>query len=154
MIDELLDRLVFLKYGLSIILGFIGIKLILEALHTNELPFINSGEPLNVPEVDVGESLIVILSVLTITVVASLLSPQGKVGSVVKSLHRAVDNYLREDFHPTKEDHAIVYDQIVKYETKMATLDEERVEKAIGSTNLRKELMLVHAKHAEEFGSA
>ena len=43
-VDGLLDRLVYLSYGLALILGFIGVKLIIHALHTNELPFINGGE--------------------------------------------------------------------------------------------------------------
>ena len=47
LLGGLLDRLVFLSYGLAVVLGFIGVKLILEALHTNTLPFINGGEPLN-----------------------------------------------------------------------------------------------------------
>src|SRR3954465_9082281 len=43
LIDGLLDRLVYLAYGLAVILGFIGAKLVIHALHTNELPFINGG---------------------------------------------------------------------------------------------------------------
>ncbi len=44
LIGGLLQRLVYLSIGLSIVLGFIGVKLVMEALHTNELPFINGGE--------------------------------------------------------------------------------------------------------------
>ena len=55
------------------ILGFIGVKLILHALHENNLPFINGGENLeSAPEVGTEASLIVIVVVLTITVVASV----------------------------------------------------------------------------------
>ena len=43
LIDGLLDRLVYLAYGLAVILGFIGAKLVIHALHTNELPFVNGG---------------------------------------------------------------------------------------------------------------
>ncbi|MGH2604372.1 MAG: TerC family protein, partial [Dehalococcoidia bacterium] len=39
LIGGLLDRLVYLSYGLAVVLGFIGVKLTLEALHTNTLPF-------------------------------------------------------------------------------------------------------------------
>lgn len=78
LIDGLLDRLVYLNYGLAIILGFIGVKLILHALHENELSWINGGQPVPVPEVTTGLSLTVIISVLTITVVVSLLSPKGR----------------------------------------------------------------------------
>ena len=45
LIDGLLDRLIYLSYGLAAILGFIGVKLILHALHENNVPFINDGEP-------------------------------------------------------------------------------------------------------------
>ncbi|HEX5016905.1 MAG TPA: TerC family protein [Actinomycetes bacterium] len=74
LLGGLLDRLVFLSAGLAVVLGFIGVKLIFEALHTNELPFINGGEPVPwAPEIPVTVSLGVIVSVLTVTAVASLL---------------------------------------------------------------------------------
>jgi tellurite resistance protein TerC len=73
LIDGLLDRLVYLAYGLAVILGFIGIKLLIHALHTNELPFINGGEHITaIPEVPTWLSLAVILVTLLITTVASL----------------------------------------------------------------------------------
>ena len=78
LIDGLLDRLIYLSYGLAAILAFIGVKLILHALHENNLPFINDGEPVPVVEISTGLSLTVILGVLVVTVVASLLSPEGK----------------------------------------------------------------------------
>ncbi|MNW62048.1 Inner membrane protein alx [compost metagenome] len=37
LIDGLLDRLVYLAWGLAAILGFIGIKLLIHAMHTNEI---------------------------------------------------------------------------------------------------------------------
>ncbi len=45
LIGGLLKRLVYLGIGLAILLGFIGVKLILHAMHVNELPFINGGQP-------------------------------------------------------------------------------------------------------------
>src|SRR3954471_24902056 len=48
LIDGLLDRLVYLGYGLAAILAFIGVKLVLHALHQNNVPFINDGEPIDV----------------------------------------------------------------------------------------------------------
>jgi tellurite resistance protein TerC len=73
LIDGLLDRLVYLSYGLAVILGFIGAKLVIHALHTNELPFINGGEHVTlIPEVPTWLSLLVILATLTVTTVASL----------------------------------------------------------------------------------
>lgn len=78
LIDGLLERLVFLSYGLAAILGFIGVKLVLHALHENELGFINGGEAVGVPTVSTPVSLIVILTVLIITIIASLVSPKGR----------------------------------------------------------------------------
>lgn len=73
LLGGLLDRLVYLSYGLAVILGFIGVKLILHALAENTLPFLASGEPIAVPEVSTGVSLGVIGGVLAVTVVASLI---------------------------------------------------------------------------------
>ncbi|HEY2764733.1 MAG TPA: TerC family protein [Pseudonocardiaceae bacterium] len=74
LIGGLLNRLVYLHAGLGLILGFIGIKLVLQALHDNELPFLNDGRPLSsVPTVGIELSLGVIVGVLVVTTVASLL---------------------------------------------------------------------------------
>ena len=73
LIDGLLDRLVYLSYGLAVILGFIGAKLVIHALHTNELPFVNGGEHVTaIPEISTPLSLAVILGTLVVTTVASL----------------------------------------------------------------------------------
>ncbi|CAM4461854.1 TerC family protein [Nocardia ninae] len=72
LIGGLLDRLVYLSYGLSAILAFIGVKLVLHALHENTLPFINGGEHVSVPEISTAVSLGVILGILVIATVASL----------------------------------------------------------------------------------
>jgi len=78
LIDGLLDRLVYLNYGLAAILAFIGAKLVIHALHENEVPFINGGEPLHaIPEVSIAVSLTFIISVLVITTVASLLKSRS-----------------------------------------------------------------------------
>jgi tellurite resistance protein TerC len=74
LLGGLLDRLVYLPYGLAVILGFIGVKLIFEALHTNALPFINGGEPVEwAPEISTALSLSVIVGVLLVTTVASVI---------------------------------------------------------------------------------
>ncbi len=72
LLDGLLDRLVYLSYGLFLILAFIGVKLILHALHENNLPFINGGQGLSVPEVSVEFSLLTIVGILVVTTVLSL----------------------------------------------------------------------------------
>jgi tellurite resistance protein TerC len=68
-IGGLLERLVYLGYGLSVILGFIGVKLIIEALHGPHIERIS----LPVPHVGIALSLGVIVVVLAVTTVASLL---------------------------------------------------------------------------------
>ena len=73
LIDGLLDRLVYLNYGLAGILGFIGAKLVIHALHKNEVSFINGGEPWTaIPEPGTVTSLLVIVGILAITTIASL----------------------------------------------------------------------------------
>ncbi|MDG4665263.1 TerC family protein [Mycobacterium sp. 236(2023)] len=72
LLGDLLKRLVYLSQGLAFILGFIGVKLLLHALHENELPFINGGEHVPVPEIPTLASLGVIIVTLLITTAASL----------------------------------------------------------------------------------
>jgi TerC family integral membrane protein len=73
LLGDLLRRLVYLSLGLSVILAFIGIKLVLHALHENELPFINGGEHVEwAPEILIWFSLGFIVITLGITTVASL----------------------------------------------------------------------------------
>ena len=72
LIGGLLKRLVYLSLGLAVLLAFIGVKLVLHALHENELPFINGGEPLPVPDVPISVSLGAIVVILGVTTVASL----------------------------------------------------------------------------------
>jgi tellurite resistance protein TerC len=74
LLGGLLERLVYLSEGLAVVLGFIGVKLILEALHANELPFLNGGEPVSwAPEIPTLVSLGVIVAVLAVAAGASLL---------------------------------------------------------------------------------
>lgn len=71
LLGGLMDKLIYLNEGLSVILGFIGIKLVLEAVHgggTHKLLGIE------VPEISTQFSLGVILITLIITVVASLIN--------------------------------------------------------------------------------
>ncbi|MGW4053004.1 TerC family protein [Streptomyces sp. NPDC004779] len=65
LIGGLLKKLVHLSYGLSVILGFIGVKLVLHALHESGV---------HVPEISIPVSLGVILGVLVITTITSLIA--------------------------------------------------------------------------------
>ena len=76
LIGGLLQRLIYLSYGLAFLLAFIGVKLIFHALHENELPFINGGEHLDYAwlEIPIWLSLAVIVGTLAVTAVWSLLA--------------------------------------------------------------------------------
>jgi tellurite resistance protein TerC len=83
LLDGLLSRLVYLQYGLGLILGFIGVKLVLEALHTNTLPFVNHGRSVPVPLIGIEVSLGVIVGVLAVTTIASLLRTRLRRGATI-----------------------------------------------------------------------
>ena len=74
LLGGLLERLEYLKYGIAFILFFIGIKLVLHALHNNEVPFVNGGEGFEwAPEIDTWTSLAVIIVSMAVATVASLI---------------------------------------------------------------------------------
>ncbi|WP_304451980.1 TerC family protein [Nocardiopsis sp. YSL2] len=75
LIGGLLTKLVHLNKGLSVILGFIGLKLILHALHETT--------DWHVPEIGTVTSLLVILATLAITTVTSLISVRAKAPKAV-----------------------------------------------------------------------
>ncbi|GAA1858307.1 TerC family protein [Myceligenerans crystallogenes] len=92
LLGGLMDRLVYLPYALAAILAFIGVKMVLEALHTNTLPFLNDGHGFHwAPEVPIWLSLTVIIASLTIGTVASLLSTRGGATAHLKSDEKASD---------------------------------------------------------------
>jgi len=72
LLGDLLKKLIYLSQGLAILLGFIGIKLLLHALHENELPFINGGHHVSVPDIPTLVSLGVIIVILGVTAAVSL----------------------------------------------------------------------------------
>ena len=69
LLGGLLQRLVYLSYGLSVVLAFIGVKLILEALHESGFSW--------APEVPIWLSLSVIAVTLTVTTVASVIKARN-----------------------------------------------------------------------------
>lgn len=74
LLGDLVEKLVYLKYGIAFILAFIGVKLFFHALHENELPFINGGEHVEwAPEISTLASLGVIVGSMAIAVIASLI---------------------------------------------------------------------------------
>ncbi len=74
LIGGLMQRLIFLSYGLAFLLAFIGVKLVAHALHENTLPFINGGHHVEWGWLDFPTwlSMSVIIGTLVITAVSSL----------------------------------------------------------------------------------
>jgi tellurite resistance protein TerC len=78
LLGDLLKRLVYLSYGLAFLLLFIGVKLVLHAMHLNELPFINGGHHVEwAPDIPIWLSLVVIVGTLAVTAGASLLKSRS-----------------------------------------------------------------------------
>lgn len=83
LIGGLLKKLVHLSYGLSVILGFIGVKLVLHALHESGV---------SVPEISIPVSLGVICAVLVITTITSLIASKKQAQAEAEaSDHQGVD---------------------------------------------------------------
>ncbi|WP_040165169.1 TerC family protein [Microbacterium gorillae] len=77
LLGDLLERLRYLHYGIAFILLFIGVKLVLHAMHENELPFINGGQHIEwAPEISTWTSLGVIVGSMAIATIASLIAAQ------------------------------------------------------------------------------
>jgi len=88
LIGGLLDRLVYLSYGLAVVLGFIGVKLILEALHHRGVHW--------APEIPILVSLGVITGTLTLTAIASLAKSRGS--------HEPADDDVADEMVTTSSD--------------------------------------------------
>ncbi|KQO08750.1 tellurium resistance protein TerC [Agreia sp. Leaf244] len=75
LLGGLLEKLIYLHYGIAFILAFIGFKLVAHALHENELPFINGGEHIEwAPDISTWTSLAVIIGSMAVATIASLIA--------------------------------------------------------------------------------
>lgn len=108
----LLDRLSFMSYGLSIILGFIGVKLVLHALHDNKVPFINGGQAVHVWEPSITFSLLFIVVVLLLTIIASVIKnaiDKRRDGAEDPDhLQMSAETRQLNDLHQQSSSHALV----------------------------------------------
>lgn len=78
LIGGLLKKLVYLSFGLAVVLGFIGFKLVFHAMHENTLSWLNGGQPFHwAPEISTAASLIVIVGILAVTTIASLMKSRS-----------------------------------------------------------------------------
>jgi tellurite resistance protein TerC len=99
LIGGLLKRLVYLSIGLAVLLAFIGVKLILHALHENNLPFINGGQPLHgIPDIPISVSLGAIVLILGVTTIASLLKSSRDRKAAERTAAQSITD-------PTEDDH-------------------------------------------------
>ncbi len=122
LIDGLLDRLVYLSYGLAAILAFISVNLMLQALHDNNVPFLNGGNPVPVTELSTTLSLTVIVVVLLITTVASLLSPRGRAQHAVAGARRNATDYLNENYAADATQREDLFTRLCTEEDEITTL--------------------------------
>ncbi|MEC3852589.1 TerC family protein [Paenarthrobacter ureafaciens] len=149
LIDGLLDRLIYLSYGLAAILAFIGVKLILHALHENNLPFINDGEHVNVVEISTGLSLSVICGTLILTVVLSLLSPAGKAQTAINNARRHAVDYLDLDYTADAAERERIYRALTAEEMQIAQMPLKYRNKAKDVDKIREQVAEAHRQHEE-----
>jgi tellurite resistance protein TerC len=150
LIDGLLDRLIYLSWGLAIILAFIGVKLIIHALHENSLAFINNGEHVEVVEVTIGMSLTVILGVLVLTVLASLYSPKGRALRVLNGLQTVAEKYVTLPQDASAGERRKLADKAAKYQQQMPKISDKHREELLESEKHFRELLdRARGKHRE-----
>ncbi|MFX1822185.1 TerC/Alx family metal homeostasis membrane protein [Pseudarthrobacter sp. CC4] len=149
LIDGLLDRLIYLSYGLAAILAFIGAKLILHALHGNNLPFVNGGEPVPSIEISTELSLTVIICVLIVTVVTSLLSKAGKAQTAINNARRHAVNYLDLEYTADPAERERIYNALRKEEQQIEQMEPKYRNKAKDIEKIRAEVAEAHRRHKE-----
>ena len=147
LIDGLLDRLIYLKYGLAVVLAFIGVKLILHALHENNVPFINNGEPVPVIEVTTELSLGVIVGTLIVVIIMSLMSARGKALTTIKNARRHAKEYLDTGFDADPDHREKLYRSLLKEEAGLLVMDERFKDEIFRERELLDLLDAAHETH-------
>jgi tellurite resistance protein TerC len=147
LIDGLLDRLVYLSYGLAAILAFIGVKLVLHALHENNVPFINNGEHVPVVEISTGFSLTVILGVLVVTVIASMVSPKGKAHAAISGARRHATEYVDLEYTADQDERNRIFARLLSEEAAIQKLQPKYRQWARDEDELMALIQRAHAEH-------
>jgi len=97
LLGGLLERLEYLKYGIAFILAFIGVKLVMHALHTNEVAFINGGAGVEwAPEIGTWTSLAVIVGSMAVATIASLIKASADAKKRGHTLAEEIPEYADE----------------------------------------------------------
>ncbi|WOQ16652.1 TerC family protein [Raineyella sp. W15-4] len=155
LIDGLLDRLIYLSYGLAAILGFIAVKLILHALHQNNLPFINDGEQVKVIEITTQMSLIFIVGVLAITVASSLLSPRGRAMAIIRATEDLAERYLALPAEAPVEERTRINNQLAAKLGKMPQIPDHLKSELIENEQHYRDLVRrAHGQHEQYMARA
>ena len=76
LLEELLEKLIYLSKGLSVVLGFIGVKLFFEGFHQVGVDEIAG---IHVPVISIEASLLTIIGILIVTAVTSLAATRKQV---------------------------------------------------------------------------
>jgi tellurite resistance protein TerC len=152
LLDGLLDRLIYLAYGLAAILAFIGVKLVLHALHENNLPFINGGEHVPVFEISTSLSLTVIIGVLALTIIASLVSKSGKAQTVLNNARRHSASYLDLDYTADPGERERVYNLLMVEENAIQALETKFRDKHKDSEEILEQVAKAHGLHQKMTG--
>ena len=113
------------------------------------MPFINGGHHVDVWDIGDIDSLIVILTILTITVAVSLLSRKGLVASAIRSLDRRVHSYLHIEYYITDEERDALYQEIVTREAELEKYNPKYVADYMHSSGLETTLEKVHKMHGD-----
>ena len=130
------------------ILAFIGVKLVLHALHENNLAFINEGKPVPVVEISTGLSLGFIIGTLIFTVVASLLSKAGKAQTAINNARRHAVTYLDLSYTADLAERERIYRLLVQEEAQVLAMDLKYRNKAKDVDEIREQVAEAHRQHA------
>ena len=154
LIEGLLERLIYLSYGLAAILAFIGVKLVLHAMHENNLPFVNGGEEIEVTEIGTGLSLGVIVAILAVTVAASLLSRKGRAKTAIGNARRHARDYLDLDYTADDAERERIYARLVEEGEQVASLGDEYRRMMRDEEELMEQIDRARQRHEEAVGGA
>ncbi len=154
LIDNMLDRLVYLSYGLAAILGFIGVKLVLQALHDNKIPFINRGKPVPIVPISTATSLAAIVIILLGTTVVSLCSARGRKHNAVSRARRRALEYLDLCYRGDATERAKIFDALRAAERRLDSLPAKFRAEVGQEHELRALLQRAHDAHRAHGGTA
>jgi tellurite resistance protein TerC len=153
LIEGLLERLIYLSYGLAAILAFIGVKLMIHALHENNVPFINDGEHVAVVEITTGVSLTVIVGILVVTVAASLLSKKGRARTAIGNARRHLRAYLDLGYTQDDAERERIYGLLMDEVDQIRRLGPKYRAMARDEDELMEQYAEAKRRHAELVGS-